>query len=420
MIRFLKLSSLIAVIIFLSFSSMAQDTSDGVVNPTGPTTGAAEAITDGEVASGDASTEEQQVQPQSCVDSNQAVIDRCTHTQELSTAYQNSSWFNRRQQGEEAAGTTGTTAQTIRMGRTTRAALRQAVAECQNAGTVCDRMCSSEINAARTTTPPNTAHMELATTTRNECTQRVEQIIAEVQPRMMELDRIIELALRAWEILRGLKGDGSDSDGFATSSNNEDLCNSEYNANGTLVGCQDAINGSRATGGLTGTSLGGLNGNVGSVGATSEMGEPGGTNSGNTSPNSGTFNPNGFGGFASFGTSGSGVGTSGAGTAGGAQGLDTDIHKGFMSADGGGAGGGDFSGGGSAPAPRPGAFSQSSLGGASGAAQKAALQRQLSRYANKEKRGLASTGDTNGPFQDNWTVINKAYKKNSNTMYHQK
>ena len=77
-----------------------------------------------------------------------------------------------------------------------------------------------------------------------------------------------------------------------------------------------------------------------------------------------------------------------------------------------GGGGGGFGGGGGGS----GRFG-SLQGVGDDAAKKLALQQKLNKFAKSQLRGPASS-EAGGPMDDLWSVINKAYKKNSGTMFH--
>ena len=199
----------------------------------------------------------------------------------------------------------------------------------------------------------------------------------------------------------------------------DDECSGEYAE--FLAKCKDktetASTGTRGglagVGAPTGGSGGGSFFGPGSEADTSGIG---GESKGN---GSGAAGAGGFGGgLGGGGGFGDTSGGSGSGSGAGGEGLDTDLGSGFHAAGGGGGGGG-FGGGGGAP--RAAGFGGSGGSGAGKLAGKGALQSKLNKFAKGKgpKRGLASKGGANGPFDDNWKVITQSYKKNSSTMYHQ-
>ena len=181
-------------------------------------------------------------------------------------------------------------------------------------------------------------------------------------------------------------------------------CNGQSGPKGTRSGLNNVA-------ALTGSPNSGL-----PIGAAAESGEPGGTSKDDGSGNN--FAASGLGSGLGGGAFGSGSGT-GTGAEVGAEkaGLDTDIHKGTYGVGGGsGGGGGGYSSGSRKPF-----YGSSGTGVKAASLNQAALARKIGKYKSPKRpsRGLSSTGGANGPFEDNWSIVNKAYKKNSSSMFHQ-
>jgi hypothetical protein len=281
---------------------------------------------------------------------------------------------------------------------------------CTEATNSCISVCGRQYEQAASNN--NTTAMNQANTTANKCSEEQKKMIAKSDAAQMDLEQILKTVMAALQMLQGMGGDGSK----AALTTDEDPCEGQYKD--ILVECngQSDPKGTRAS--LNGTGVSSNNGtNADGLLQSASQGEAGGTSKGNNLKASGMgASGSGMGGFG--GGMSNGMGSSGSASAGdGEKGLDTDIQKGFMSADGGGSGGG---GGGSSGSPASpfGKFGLASAGEA--VTKSSALQKKLSDLVSSEKRGLASSGDTNGPFQDNWDVIKKAYKNNTQSMFHQK
>ena len=246
----------------------------------------------------------------------------------------------------------------------------------------------------------------------------------EARTQAMASDTLAQIA----QVLQGLAGiiaalggdPGSNPTSVAELDDDEDEECTGYDQ--YSIDCQEAPTdpGGTRDGGLT---TAGLNGdpNAGSGMFLDGMGgtvDGDGKSSGSDKDN--PFGGAGFGGgMGGFGSNGSGSGggtaANGAGTG---EGLDTDIHKGYMG--GGGSGGGGSGGGGGGRAGKSPYAPFAASGGKD--VGKAALQKKLDKIANAGdgKRSIASQGGANGPFEDNWAVVTKAYKKNTSSMFHQK
>ena len=295
---------------------------------------------------------------------------------------------------------------------------------CKNAQSKCAQSCHNDHVAAsnRLKTGDMTAEAEMQRhqQTSDQCAQAYQTTEGSVK--QFDLANIAPLLLVAAQILSALglgRGgpDGDIPDPVETAENEEDdKCKGEYAE--LLVECRgapDNPSGTRASLGGTGSLIGkpslGLN-----VPGANAAGEPGGEDKGRGSGSGagGGFNAAGLGG-PGFG-GGTGGGSSDGGSGEGGSGLDTDIHKGsyggFGSGGGGGSGGGSRGGYGGFKGAKP--FQAASLGG------KKALNRKLDKFKDSQKRGLASQGGANGPFDSNWKVVNKAYKKNSSSLFHKK
>ena len=247
---------------------------------------------------------------------------------------------------------------------------------------------------------------------------RTQQAVAGLDMQLGEI--LAGLAALAQALGLGNENGGVESASLDEESEEEDKCDGEFAD--LLIECvgQSDPSGTRA-----GLASAGLNGNPAGQGITlngdgSQAGTPGGTSGDDGGAGNNPFGGAGFGGAMGggmpLGAGGGGVGSGSGGT--GDDGPNTDIHKGYMGSGGGGGGGGFSGGGGGGGAPRKfGSFQD----GGNSSTDKSALQRKLSKYAKAAGgRAPASTGGTNGPFDNIWGVVNKAYKKNSSSMYHQR
>lgn len=298
-------------------------------------------------------------------------------------------------------------------------AVREIQSICNEAVSQCNNRCGTEANSliSRNTAPNYPLNDDI--NERNQIAQVCEgrRVESETETAAMDM-KFGEILAGLAAIMQALGGNpdnpGTDIKGLGE--DDPEDCENNPNAD-SLLRCKKQSNPGTRTAGLNGVAN--LNGKGGSglgglLGGVDTAGEPGGESKDN---GSGSGSGNGFGtaGFGGFGSGGSGGG-SGSG-AGGAQksGLNTDVQKwagggGYGS---GGGGGGGRSGGGGAR------FAGASLNAPGGGlAGKAALNKKLGAL-KAQARMPASKGGANGPFEDNWSVVNKAYKKNSSSMFHQ-
>ncbi len=324
--------------------------------------------------------------------------------------------------------------ESIRQGQSqansSRMSLAQIRAACEEATSRCEQQCVDEANQHieagnryNSSTPPQTQQAQDEYNKANEDNERMNQCR---QEHATTQQAVAGLDAQLGDILAGLAalaqalglGEGGVDTASLDEDEEEDKCEGEFAH--LLIECEGQSDPSGTRAGLAGA---GLTGNTTGQGITlngTGSEESTGDTSGNGSGSGNPFASSGFGGsMGGLGSFGGGVGSSGSsGSGSGEDGPNTDIHKGFMGSS---SGGGGFSGGGggSAAAPRP-SFSQFSNGG-NGSSDKAALQRKLNKYADVSgSRAPASVGGANGPFENIWGVVNKAYKKNSSSMYHQR
>ncbi len=320
-------------------------------------------------------------------------------------------------------------------GRASRMSLAEVRAACEAATSRCEQECSDEgerhyqqgNDLARD--PSAQAQAQEQYRLGDEDGQRIQQCRdeqAKTQAAVASLDMQLGEILAGLAALAQALGLG-ERDGVGTAATNEDLDEDEDKCDGEFADLLiECVGQSDPSGTRAGLASAGLNGNPAGQGITlngdgSQAGTPGGTSGDDGGAGNNPFGGAGFGGAMGGGMPlGAGGGGAGSGSGGtGDDGPNTDIHKGYMGSGGGGGGGGGFSGGGGGgAAPRK--FGNFQNGGNSNADKKA-LQRKLSKYAKAAGgRAPASTGGTNGPFDNIWGVVNKAYKKNSSSMYHQR
>lgn len=354
---------------------------------------------------------------QSCAHADYLIRNRCMGNPDYINYQANSKRWSQLSQGAKTTGASKELEQGKGEIQTAQTKIAQILKTCMEAQRSCSQVCEREYTEAASKNPQQTEKMNQANKTNEKCIKEAKEMNESTKVAQADLNSVLQTILAALEMLKGLGGDGGADVATASLTDPEDPCDKYGDI---LVGeCGSApTTGSRSSAGLTGvggTGAGQLNSD--GLVQSAAQGEPGGESK---KPSKGSgFNAaggGGFGGFGSFGSAGAGNSNAGAGED---KALNTDIHKGFMGAGAGGGGGG-FSGGGGAPRAKAAPFAKYGLGSGGGDSQKAALQKKLSKYAKGSKRGLASSGGTNGPFQDNWSVVKKAYKKNSTTMYHQK
>lgn len=374
---------------------------------------------------------------QSCQDANHQIALKCSGNPAFAQAQGNRGFLNMFAQGKrpEAAGQQleGAAGET-KTGLLSMSKLR---GECSQAASSCRTVCMNEYKAhvdhynqlvaaqspdAATfkTTKLDPKKVEAEQTVQL-CNSEFEKTKASTGIAMAEMGNILQTALAGLIALKGTNSGGGDSlDPFQTASvDTDDICKQEPDYAKYMPSCNgggEPIGGSR--GAAVSTGVGGLAGDPGAGGDFLTASNDAGAKN----PASDNDSGSGFGNFGSAGGIGSGVGGgSGSGSGegqGNGSGLDSDIHKGFMSAGGAGGGAG-FSGGGGS---KGGAAPFNAFGASQGKAVPVALNNKLNKLkkAGIGDRKPASAGGANGPFQDNWGVINKAYKKNSSSMFHQK
>ncbi len=344
----------------------------------------------------------------------------CSQNTELELAQQRANVAGMFQAGQQGAGQTARDAETN--ATFSQASLRRVRGHCRAAYDRCNQTCTEEANQHRQRAVQDqmnaATHQQNAQTAldiRNRCYQ--EQAALQSQATAMEAN-LAEILAAVAQIMQALglgQGDGSASLASADDTEEEDKCEGEYAH--LLIECKDQSGPSGTRAGLSGAAAlsGKTSTGLGNLFDGANGGEPGGESKGGDDDSAGGGSPFGAAGFGG----GNGLGGTNAAAGGGGSGkeeLDTDIQKGYMGT-GGGFGGGGGGGGGGRSAGR-GYNPVSPLGGAAGV-NKAALQKKLNKYANSGKRNPASAGGANGPFESNWAIIKKAYKKNSSSMFHQ-
>lgn len=300
-------------------------------------------------------------------------------------------------------------------GKMTQGAIKDAAGVCQQAASRCGEICRQE--ALQYAQNPKTQEKAQKMEQINQrCQQEGQATQQKAEAAQTDLSGILEGIAALLQAL-GL-GEDDDEPELAELDDSDDPCEGQYAD--VLIECtgQSGPTASRA----------GLNGAVGTMAdsrgnlndglfQSSEQGEPGGPRGSGGGNNNG-----GFGGASMGGGMGGlpgGLGAGGTdGNGGSGSDLDSDIHRGYMGGGGGsGGGGGGFSSGGGSSGGS-GGFGKSSLGSdklASGLGKK--LKKITRGGAN---RAPASKDGKNGPFDDNWSVVNKAYKNNAKSMYHHK
>ncbi len=216
-------------------------------------------------------------------------------------------------------------------------------------------------------------------------------------------------------LLKALGVGEDDAPDFDDIANPDDKGCSGPNA-ATLVRCASKSDPLRTRAGLNrpGANPGSLTGNPLFEGGPDE-GSPGvdrGDGSGRTasgSPNGGS-GPGGMGGLP-----GNGLAEGSSASDGSSEEGDGDGYGRYMDAGGGGGsgGGGGYSGGGGRGLANFGNFSSEG----DKLASQNALDRKLKKYSGEGgTRSPASVGALNGPFQDNWEIVRKAYKSTSDSL----
>ena len=349
----------------------------------------------------------------SCTEASQKIKSFCTGNPEYATLVANKGLMTSLQ-------SLGRTSETITEGGVQATAAQMSLVEikaaCVSARNSCSNVCGAEASAHRTRAVlPNDVNFELGEATKKEaqiktCDTELAAFGAAATAMNMELVEVIA----ALSALAQALGIGNDFAAATTGLSEEDKCDGEDSDK--YIDCLEQSGPSSTRSGLNG-GVASLNGNPSSgmnpFGEASS-GEPGGDSKGKKKAAAVARAGGGGSGLGGFSSAGGGSG-SGSGS-GSDSGLDTDLGSGFMGVGGGSGGGGGFSSGGSS---RPRSLGKYDAGSGKGLS-KARLQKKLNKYKKSNSRSPASVGGANGPFIDNWTVVNKAYKKNSTSMYHQK
>lgn len=353
-----------------------------------------------------------------CEDYNVNISTFCTNNDLLAQAQQNSRVVEQATKLFNSGGTSAVTEQAQsaqQEGLRTEATIQELRQICQKAASQCGETCGNEIRSQPSTPEGQAKRQQLLQVSQN-CQQELQ---ASNQRTGMALSEIATVLASLAKVMQALGIGQKDDVGLADINKpSDDPCEGQFAD--MLIECtgQSGPNSTRA--GLNGSTLtGGLGGNGDGLFQSGSQGEPGGDRKG---ANKASTNVAG-GGFAGagMGAMGAGLGGLDSGSGGTSEQASGDINaeaqQGFMGTGGGsGGGGGGSSGGRSAPFS---GFSKSSLN-AEGQ-ERAMIERKLNKLtSNSSPRAPASADGTNGPFQDNWTVINRAYKKNSSSMFHQK
>jgi hypothetical protein len=312
----------------------------------------------------------------------------------------------------------------IRRGESSIQSLNQIRQACSAAAQQCMSVCRDEINqqhvpnmrTAQSVPDPARAQQEQQEIDRkNEiarsCKAQEDEMNAKAGSMQADLASVIQALA---QLLQSLGAGGGEE--VAETDIDYESCDPEKNPMAdSMINCQGQSDPKGTRGGLTGiASLQGGGDPLNGLPQVAESGEPGGTprdNGGNGAGAGSGFGAAGFGGgFGNNGAAGA-VEAASAGEEGG-RGDGFGGFHGVSGSGGGGGGGGGF--------PRSGGYKGGSSSGGNNV-NAAGLQRKLDKYAAKSRsaRSPASAGGANGPFQDNWEVIKRAYKKNSSTMFHQ-
>lgn len=357
-----------------------------------------------------------------CQRASQVIRSYCNGNPDLALAQQRTNWMGM-QKSKLGVGDAAQNADTV--GKQTLVSISQIQAACSAATDRCLQLCRREqldhtnkANQYLAMQPPQTqsaqqesnqsqSKQQLAQT----CQKEQQTLAAKASSMKMNIGEVLAAVASIMQSLGIGKGSGK-----LSGLDKMDDCEGE-NAK-LLIKCNPDKTPSASRAGLNGvTNLSGKTSNSANPFDGSISGEPGGTSDGSSnSSNSNPFNSAGYGG--GFGSSGFGNNSAATTTASKKSGsdLDTNVNNGYM-------GTGGFSSGGGGGSGSSGGFKAGSYSSLSPLSKpemsKAALQKKLSKYAGSSSRMPASNGGTNGPFEDNWSVINKAYKKNSGSMFHQ-
>ncbi len=354
----------------------------------------------------------------SCAQFNNPISLFCTKNYLMAEAQQKSGFLQNLFQRNEAGGSANTSEDLNRVGAVGNEAKvtnQQVQQVCQEAAQKCLKQCDADARAIAQD-PSQQQRFQQYAQISQKCQQEQK---ATMQRTGIALSEIATVLSSLAKVMKAL-GVGENKDvGLADLNQaSDDPCEGQFAD--MLIECTGQSGPSSTRAGLNGSALtGGLGGSADGLFQSASQGEPGGDrDKGNKASTSGAG-----GGFAGagMGMMGSGLGGIDSGSGGSSEQASGDINpeaqQGFMGT-GGGAGGGGGGSSGSRSAPFTG-FAKGNL--SAEGQERAMIERKLNKLtSDSSARAPASADGTNGPFQDNWTVINKAYKKNAGSLFHQK
>jgi len=287
---------------------------------------------------------------------------------------------------------------------------------CQEAASQCRKQCNDDAMKIATD-PSQQQKFEQYQQISQKCQKELQSTM---QRTGMALSEIAAVLASIGQVMQALGIGQKDASLADINKPSDDPCDGQFAD--MLIECTGQSGPTSTRAGLNGNPLvGGVGANADGLFQTGSQGEPGGDRAGlNKAATSGASS--GFSGGAGM-VGGVGLGGLGGGSGSSMEPADSDINsdtqQGFMATGGGpsGGGGGGSSSGGRAVTPFKG-FAQSEP--SSEGLGRAMIDRKLKKLTNDtSSRAPASADGKNGPFQDNWSVINKAYKKNASSMFHQ-
>lgn len=289
-------------------------------------------------------------------------------------------------------------------GHTSQAKITEAQQMCKDANRQCHNSCDQEIEMCNF----GPCQLENLYASKKQCTREYQTANSMFDASLGEIGNLLAGLANFLSALGVFDKDPPKMEG----SGDDEDCKGPHAA--TLLKCTERSNpiGGRA-GGISGPGSG--NGGISGGGPLFEVAtqeKPGGQGGDNSRSSTvgGNRGPNGFGGFGGTAENGLASGNE-AGTGGSSE--DEDDYGRYM-------GTGSSSGGtGSAGGLRGlASFGKFSAGNGDTLASKSDLDKKLKKYSNTNTRSPASIGAVNGPFQDNWEVVRKAYKRNSGSLLH--
>ena len=356
-------------------------------------------------------------QAQACLNATKQISTFCTQNKQLIEADAETMAFAQAIASSNSIGTAEQVLVIKQRGNSTKTAIIDAKKACEQANKQCQKICETEKRNYM-----QTCEFDMTGTCTQDLNQRYEgykqqctKEYTSAQNKMnFSLGEIGKLLAGVGALLSALGVNKDDGD-----VNLDDIEDDECKGPDAdkIVRCgriSEPIQGragtTRGPGGLSGPG-GGLDG-LFTVSSQGE--EPGGERGDGDGSRSATGNNAGGGSGWGGGPSGDGLASANGESENGGSSEDDSEGEQYMGTGGGGGGGsGGYSGGGRGGLGNFGNFSSNG----DKLASQSELDKNLKKYSNANARGPASVGGAvNGPFQDNWEVIKKAYKKNSNTL----